>query len=368
MLKVCPRAWFRPRFAAGMLALAVLAASCQTKSPIETIRESPHLGLPSTIDQLHSIDLQRMRYLNGFDNFVTQALDKAPLRPIFQALKQRVGFDPLRDLDQVVVAIEQGAMDPAEPLRHLVVIARGRIEDPEARLEGLHQWLGDEYLIPRRTFEQHTHASGGFAKYQFRAQSQYDEKVIFDLNFAFPDPSMMVFAGSPALLGKTLDVMAGEAPDLGRDGFWKSMLVRPDVGAMLWGMGNLKLTNLSQTLALVAPAASGLDMARQFYYQLDFGESFKAELDVVCASIDDAGVFTGSLKTVHGLLTQGLLGSNSSDLPRTAELPDKLVVYSELDTCKITLPLTHDDRRALLTEWTRAVNRPLDNFFPRVDR
>jgi hypothetical protein len=251
-----------------------------------------------------------------------------------------------------------GSADPALPLRYTVAIARGNFTDAEKKLEPLRQWLAEELLIEPPEFKATAHPNSSIMKYQTRAPMQTRETTTIELNFAFPTPNLMVFAGTNDLLNSTLDVMTGAAGGLGQDEFWRKMLDRTDITTSMWGAGNLELPREHlQALSAMVPATADLALAKQFYYHFDLGQEFKAEVGFICPTIDDAAKFANAAKASLGMVS-AILQRALPTAPLTAQLPSKLWILPELETCKVSLKLQAEERRALLNEWQRLAEQP----------
>ena len=225
------------RFVILMAALVCLAelSACKKEPYIQTVEQTPYLGLPGGLNDLLCFDMSRLRTREGFQELLKDLPPGSPVTEALSVLRGRVGFDPVEQIDLLFVAT-RGKIDPANPFKNVVMIAKGRFPDPAPKLAALRDWLAEEYLINPSPF-QRTQGNGGIAIFRTKAQSQFNEKITYELNFGFPSETLMVFSFSPALLDETLAVISGGQQGIRMDKTWLAMLQRPDVGAMLWGDG-----------------------------------------------------------------------------------------------------------------------------------
>jgi hypothetical protein len=343
----------RPRapFLFAMLVLLALTVACKKPPVIETVMQTPYLGLPQQLDHVYYLDVARLRDRDFIDQLRNNVLLDADLPKQPDELRRRLGFDPLEDVDNLVIGARGNFDKPGNPFADCVFLARGRFANPGVRLEALRQMLATEFLIAPPPFKKTTHSSGGYDRYALEAAGQYDETVVFKLNFGFPNDRLMVFSFSPALLGETLDVIAGEAEGIRKDEFWLAMLQRPNVGAMIWGTGNASSRgDWPGAQVLAAPGA------QQYFFDLDFGARFQFKSGLVCGSIDAADKLAGDLKVGIKNLEQtiALVGVF---MPETAKLPGHTTVLPRSQTAEINLTLGEQDSNLLYLEWRRAAER-----------
>ena len=340
-----------------MAALACLAelSACKKEPYIQTVEQTPYLGLPGGLNDLLCFDVSRLRMREGFQELLKDLPPGSQVTEALSVLRGRVGFDPIEQIDLLFVAT-RGKIDPANPFKNVVMIAKGRFPDPAPKLAALRDWLAEEYLINPPPF-QRTQGNGGIAIFRTKAQSQFNEKITYELNFGFPSETLMVFSFSPSLLDETLAVVSGSQQGIRMDKTWLAMLQRPDVGAMLWGTGNISPdllkeipTGLAQGPVPTPPDA--LKTARQYYYNIDFGDQFDAQIGLVCDTIDAAEKLSAGLKSGLEQVKKGA-AMIASVMPETAKLLDRIVVLTELETAKIRISLTQDQKKALTREWEK---------------
>jgi hypothetical protein len=328
--------------------MLILVAGCEKPVFIDTVEQTPYLGLPGNIDNLFSFDVARQRGREGFRKMLDSARSDPQAGALLETMNQRLGFDPIQQIDLAILAT-RGAVDPVNPLKNTVLIARGRFDHPEQTLEKLRQWLGEEILIAPPPFAAGTFPETGFKTFSSKAASQYDANRIYEMHFAFPKPTMMVFSSAKNLLDETLGVIAGQAEGIRANQEWMTMLGRPDIGAMYWGMGNFPRAE-AKDLAAKTPALGDLGAVKQYYYNINGDPAFKADFGLVCESIKDATGLTASLK--EGMAkTKPMLALFAAGAPKTIGLLDKLFIHTELETTKISLALTPDEQRDLRREW-----------------
>jgi len=338
-----------------LLALVILVpAACKKQPFLDSMALTPYLGMPSNLDQLHSIDLERLRAREGFQELVDKTIASDPqFKKVMAALVRQVEFNPIEQIDKIFVGVRAGAANAVNPLQNILLIAKGNFQNPAAKLEKLRQWLGEEYLITPPPFKANVHPGTSFKRFQMAAQSQYNEKVVYEFNFAFPSDTLMLFSLSQPLLGESLDVISGQAQGIQTDQYWQKMLDRPNIGAALWGTGNLSPSLFKNgPAAALGGGASAYANARQYYYDVQFGQDFTAQIGLVCDTIEGATQLSQALK---GTLDQVklLALAQSAKAPLTAKLPASILILSELQTAKISLKLSEEERRNLFDEWEK---------------
>ncbi len=340
--------------------MLVLAGGCKKKTSYDVVEQNPYLGMPGLLDHLINFDISRLRLRDGFREFRQELLDDPQAGIIFEALDKRMGLNPLDDVDRVVVGV-RGRVDPDDPVKNLLVLFQGRFSNADQMMEGLHQWVAEEYLIAPPPFRKSTHPGTDFKRFQTSGQSMYSEQnLVLELNFAIlespggdgagEDPSspgrgLMVFSFNSALVAETLDVISGQMEGIQKDENWVTMLDRPDTSSFFWGTGNL-----DPAMTRGAQALSGLSKAGQYYFHLNLKTNPEAELGLVCDSIESAEALAGEIKTGIQSL-KGLMPLVAMAAPETAKLPDKIVAIPKQEITRVILKLTESDHRALVNEW-----------------
>lgn len=332
------------------LVLTVLVGllGCNKQPFMATVEQTPYLGLPANVESLNCIDLGRLRTRDNFLTVMNGLETSLQAKPLLDVLRQKVGFDPWKDMDLLIMS-ERGAVDPANPLKNSIFIAMGQFKDPAPKLELLRQWLSEDYLVDPPAFQKSLHPGTSFQKFQTHGQSQFNVRQVYELNFAFPSDRLMLFSFSSTLLNETLDVFSGQTPGLQKDKAWQQMLDRPDIGAPIWGTGNIK-PNAGGSLSPI-PLASILQSGKQYYYSVNISDDVKAEVGIVCVTIDSATQLTQTIKGLVDQVKAVVALKMATVAPETAKLADKLQLTTEQETSKLFLNLTSDQRKALMDEW-----------------
>ena len=79
---------------------------------------------------------------------------------------------------------------------------------------------------------------------------------------------------------------------------------------------------------------------------------FDAQIGLVCDTIDAAEKLSAGLKSGLEQVKKGA-AMIASVMPETAKLLDRIVVLTELETAKIRMSLTQDQKKALTREWEK---------------
>jgi hypothetical protein len=351
----------RPPIGLVCLLAALLLAPLACKKPpfIETVEQTPYLGLPQGLDHVTSLNVKRLRDRDFYTQLRRALNAHIGLPPGADNIRQHLGIDPLKDIDTLILGAK-GSFNKAEnPLADTVFIARGQFVSPAMKLETFRRVLAEEYLIAPPPFKATKHPGAEFDRFALEAPSQYNENIVYKLNFGFPNENLMVFSFSPSLLGETLDVIAAQADGIRKDEFWLAMLQRPNIGAILWGTGN---ANLRGSAAGIAPpmAMSGV---QEYFYNIDFSPRLDSTLGLVCTSIDAAERLSGDTK--QGLKTmEQQMAVMSVFLPETAKIPGKTSVLPKGQTVEIGLSLSEADTSALQLEWRRFGQQAESGQFP----
>lgn len=335
-----------------LLCLCVL--SCKKEKPpfVNTVVQTPHLGIPTDRSSIFSFDLRRLRALDSMQELIKTSEKNPHLDPLF-GMRDRIGFDPVNDIDVLVIGYKK-APDDNNPFLNTVFLARGRFpQDPVPMLEALRAWLAHDYLISPPPYTQLEHKSwdvssdkrkdvGVYTIYSTEARSQYDESDVIKLNFCFPNEHLALFAFDVNPMRSALDTIAGLSPNLGADEFWRGMLSKPNVGAMFWGTGDMSLPkNMGSMTGQATP--------KQFFYSVNVTPDIAVEAGFVCESIDDAQEVTKNARETLDLL-QGQLAFISISAPTLAALPGKINPVAETDTAKLYLRLTTAEMQTISRE------------------
>jgi hypothetical protein len=353
---------FRSLLWGGLLVATLLGlAGCKKQPFLQTVEQTPYMGLPGNLNDLQNIDLSRLRAREGFTTIVSDLEDKLKIKPVMDSLRDRVGFDPWKDIDLLIIGTRPN-QDANNRFKNIVVLAQGRFAQPAARLEQMRGWLGEEYLVDPPPFQQTTDPDSGFKKFKLSAQSQYNVKQVYELNFAFPSETLMLFSFSAPLLDETLGVIAGQTPGIQKDPAWMKMIERSNISAMAWGTGNIN-SNATAQVAQLFPNAAALRNARQFYYDVTINQDAQVNLGLVCESIESATQLSQTIKTSLDQL-KTLLTRMATQSPQAAKLLDKLKITTELETSKLFLTLTDDERGALIDEWEAMSRKKAEQATP----
>lgn len=331
------------------IAALCLALACGEGKPpyLETVAQTPYLALPTTTRSLVSIDIRRLTLLE----------DTAKLRDnlqeqiqFYSTIRDRVGIDLLEDIDLMIVG-SHGAPEPTNPLGKSIFIMRGNFpEDPAPMLEALRQWLGKEVLISPEPYKQIQHAETDYKIFRTKGRSQYDASIEYELNFCSPDPRLLVFTFDSTLMRMTLDVVAGLTGGIGQDEFWKQMLLKPNIGAVLWSTGELGAKN--QAFDQVAPQMQLTERPEQFFYSLNLLGGLDFEAGLVCAEIAQAENLTEQLRKGVEFI-KSLTAFYALSAPKLAELPDRITIVTEQTTAKIYLRLPEVEMQQIARELER---------------
>lgn len=335
----------RPWWTIIIVCLALLPLGCKKQPYLKTVEQTPYLGFPGGLDQIIQVDLSDLRNRDDFDQMKADWEASPQFGPLLKGLRDQAGFDPLQQIDHLSLA-QKGPADAKNPFKNMILIAQGRFDGVTASIEKLPPFLGSEYLIAPPPFKRTEQA--GSMYYQMSAQSQYDESVMYDINIGVPSKSLLVVGFNAPLVKSVLDVIGGQATGIQQDKVWLEMLKRVNTGATLWGTGNLVQATM-QRLAGMNPAFSSIGQARQFFFNVGAVQDLKAEVGLVCETIDQATKLTGELKTIVDQMKPGL-AVLAKAAPTMAQLPDKLVIVTELQTSKINLHLTGSELHALQQE------------------
>lgn len=337
-----------------LLGSVVVTAGCEKTPHIERVMQTLYLGFPAGLEELQTVDLYRLR--NKPD--VADAYRKSSFKTTMDEMEAELGFNPWEDIDLINLGT-RGRANPETPYENAVLIARGGFQNPGAVLEKLHGWLAEEVLIAPPAFRRGTHPGTEYPTFQTQARSQYNANIELTLQFGFPNENLMVFSLNSGLFRETLDVIAGNVEGLMSDEQWRPRLQRPDIGATFWGTGAFPREEL-QAAVQESPALEQIPVfaqlmaVQEYYYNLEFNNAINGELGLVCDSIETATALTNQFRQSMSEYQQvkPFLVENFN-IPRTAELPEKLFITAELETTKIVLSLSEKDYRALRLEWKK---------------
>lgn len=349
---------FRGVWAMALLGVLLLAPLACKKQPfVETVKQTLYLGMPGNLDSLASLDIAGVRSIDGFNDLLTtlENQPKFPLKANLDSLRQKVGFDPIKDLGLVVL----GSRSPAnatEQLKYMVFIAQGNFQNGPAKLEKLSNWLGEEYLADVK-FSQAMHASG-IKRYQITGKSQYDVKVSMELNFAFPTDEIMVFSFSAGLLNDTLDVITGQTEGIQKDKAWLEMLKRVNRQATFWMTGVFTPADGKDLAEMLPDVADTARSVKQLFFDADFTPEIALHVGLVCETIDSATKLSDKLNQEFQQFKMGAsMVLTGMQVPETGKLLNAIKILNELETVRVSLTISPDNQRALRTEWAKSLDR-----------
>lgn len=337
---------FALAMALGLLMLG--ATGCKKQPFVQTVEQTLYLGLPASVVGFISVDSERLRQVEGFNDFVTAFEASSGAKPVFDTLRTKVGFDPWKDMNLVDIAY-RGPVDPKNPEKIALLIVRGNFKNPNPKLDKLRDWLGEEYLadVKSRTGQ---HASG-IPTYQITGKSQYDVKKSYELNFAFPTDSLLVFSCGAAFLNDTLDVIAGQADGLQKDKAWMDTLKRPNISATIWGVGNIPAEATADLAAASPDMAQQLRAAKQAIFDINFSPDFLFHIGIVMDGIEPATKMADKMRDGYakGAAMLPLLLAQFQ-IPETAKALANVKIMNELDTVNISLKVSPEDQRQISAE------------------
>lgn len=335
----------------ALLALAPLA--CKKQPFIDIVQQTLYLGLPAGVDRIISVDMDRVRMTDSFNKAVATMKNdpKSQVKKALDDFQQKVGFDPINDFSQLVIS-GRGSIDAKDASANTVIVARGNFKDGPAKVEKLRDWLGEEQLTDiKSSTGQHP---GGARTVKITGKAQVDVSKVYELNFAFPNDTLMVFSLSGALMNDTLDVISGQVEGLRKDQDWMNTLKRPNIGATVWGIGNVP-PSAAREIPAGNAIAEQLRSARQYFFDFNFTPDFETHIGLICENIDTATKLADSLrqgfeKQVKPLATMMLA---SYKVPETLKMLDRIMIQNELEVVKISLKQPADDMRKLGDELER---------------
>lgn len=338
--------------ALGLLMLGA-ATACKKQPFVQTVEQTLYLGLPVSIDGMVNIDNNRLRQVEGFNDFTAGFEANIKIKPVMDNLRTKVGFDPWKDINQTNIAF-RGPQDAKNPEKNFILIVQGNFKNPTPKLDKLRDWLGDEYLADVKS-RPGQHASG-IPTYQITGKSQYDVKRSYELNFAFPTETLMVFSASAPFLNDALEIISGQAEGLQKDKTWMDTLKRPNISATIWGIGNVPAAMTSQLAASAPPdSADQLRGIKQGLFDINFSPDFVFHIGAVMDNIELATKLADKLRTGY----QQILTLVPMFLPPQPPLPEltktinNVKIMNELDTVNISLKVSADDQKLLSDEVTK---------------
>lgn len=349
-----------------VLLLPIGLTGCKKQPFVQIVNQTLYLGLPANMDNIYSIDMERLTQIDGFNETLT-AMENDPvsskmLKPVIEGLRQRVGFDPVKDLGLVIIAT-RGPNDPAKPFKNTVIIAHGNFKDPGPKLDKLRDWLNDDYLADTKKTQ--SVGAGDIVKFQITGKNQLDVNQAIELDFAFPTDSLMVLSASSQLLGDCLDVISGQVDGVQKDPGWKTMLARPYISATAWGAGQITPEASKSLVAAFPDLADQARVLKQYFFDINFASDFTAHIGLVCDSIDSAGQLTEKLRKDYDRnKPQAIALIGALQAPETAKLPDKIKIINELEAVTISLKISEDEVRVVKDEWEKIRSRGLKTIPP----
>ena len=338
------------------LLLLFATTGCEKKKilKMETLEQTPRLGLPSSLDHVWSFNVKSLKNLD----FIRKVTAKMESEPGYQQkagqVQEILGIDPSRDIDLLLVGYK-GEPGPINPFENAFVLARGNFPDQQEKINRLHHYLENELLIDPDPFKKTRHPAGGYDQYSTWGQSQYNADIRHEFHFAFPSNRIMLFSMNKSLISESLDIMAGIAPGIREDPAWIEKLQRPDTGAIIWGLGRIALSGKNSSLPAAVNGMEELKSSREYFASFNLGKEFKIELGLLCSNIEKAGQLTQAFKQRLGEIRK-FSGMFSQHAPEATSLLDRIVITTELEVSKIILSLNEDQRHALKTELSAMID------------
>ena len=112
---------------------------------METVEQTPRLGLPSSLDHVWSFNVNSLKNLD----IIRKATGKMESEPGYQEKAAQVqdilGIDPSRDIDLLLVGYK-GEPGPINPFENAFALARGNFRDQQEKMDRLHHYLANEIL------------------------------------------------------------------------------------------------------------------------------------------------------------------------------------------------------------------------------
>ncbi len=326
-----------------ILGILLATVACKKQPYLNTVEQTPYLGLPAGPDQIFQLNLNDFRNREDYADIKAHWESSPPLGPFIVGLRDQVGFDLLSRADRLTIAIK-GRPDPKKPGNNITIIAQGRFDNAASVLEKLPAFLGSEYLIQPPPFRQAEEF--GLTYHSTSAQSQFNETEVYDIAVSVPSTSIAIVTFNNAQMSSVLEVVSGQAKGIQQDAVWREMLKRVNIGASVWGTGNLP--PIPPKFAML-PAVTPVTKAKQFYLNVIAVRDVQADLGLVCDSIPEATALSDALKS--GVAQMKVSVAALAKLaPTLAQLPDKLVITTELQTSKISLGLTSIEMRQIQAE------------------
>jgi hypothetical protein len=333
-----------------LLVLLLTSAGCKKKNTLqmETIEQTPRLGLPVTLDHIWSFNIHSL-VEQEFVRKIRADVEAAPeyTEKVGQ-VRDVLGIDPFEDINLLLIG-HKGKLDWVNPFGNIFVIARGKFPDTKGKMERLHQYLANELLIDPDPFRQTRHPAGGFSQFSTSGQSQYNASITHEFHFAFPSEKIMIFSMNKGLVNESLNVMAGATPGIKENPEWLTKLSRPDTGAIIWGLGKITPVSSEENSPARNFNLEDLNSAKEYFASLKTAREFQVELGLLCFSIDTAKQLTDALKKQLNEVKK-IWGMGFPMFPELASLPERVLVTTELDVSKIIVSLNEEQRHILKTE------------------
>ncbi len=324
---------------------AVALTGCGKSDFVVAVEQNPYFGLPGDTQHLHSLDLGRLRTRRWFQDDMARREQGDELRRLLDGLRDHVGFDLIRQIDQINLG-QRGVAEEDRPFGNTILIARGRFEGLQGRLDDLRRWLGEEWLIQPRPFEQVQHA--GFTIHRLEARSQFNEQHSYRIELAFPSDQLLVLSLSPTLMADSLAVIAGQVEGLRLEEGWRQRLNWPDLSAVAWGGGDFSPPD-TVALAPMASDISGLTAARHYFYDVGMADQIRFGGGLAANTIEEATQLTESVRAMHQA-GRFYMVMHAQQLPVLAELYDRIMISNNLNRVQLVVTASQDQMSALVRE------------------
>jgi hypothetical protein len=260
--------------AAGAAVLA--AGGCRERTVAEEAQATVAAvegmnAVPASADVVLGAEIAPLARSAIIERAVVRMLQSDPgLQAELDKLFKGCGFDPVRDLRTVLLAMDTPAAGKAGEADPVLMVATGRLSEGKlASCVGQHMSQLGGSLVEK--------AVNGRVHYQADAPPGR-----FDVWFAFGSPETVVVSSSPAFLAEAL----ADGPRLASDSQMAELVHRARVqGAALWAAGRVS-PEIGKGLAAATGGQVGPPRAMFGHLQAETGLS--AELGVQLASAEEA--------------------------------------------------------------------------------
>lgn len=333
--------------------------------------QSPYLALGSGQEQIFSLRLDRIRRLNIFRRAREVILRREPRGEWMTSLIDEIGFDPLQEIDRVVVGMYPGVKID-DPLGTAVIICTGDFSgiDREAALQGLLNFVGERYLLNPPTFVKKEIA--GVTVYSSQAPTYRDTEKVVAYHFAFPSAEMMIFARNLNHMTDTLSVIEGSAAGVQRNPAWQESFRLVDLGATAWGTGAMPASVRDWIYEKVQsePELKGLTALRDpqnFHFVLKTGNEYRLTAGFISQTIDQAMEVTRQAEEARRVIPSALraiLGEEHPKLGVWNEFLADSYVSTEFNTTKILVRRASRDVEEFVRQLRLVEATPIPRSIP----